>query len=174
MSNYLPPHDSQHARPPCPSPTPGVHSDSRLWSQWCHPTISSSVIPFSSCPQSLPASSFPMSQLFATPWIAAHQSSLSFTISWSLLKLMSTESVMLSTHLILCCPFSPLAFNLFFQWVVSSHYVAKVFGALASASVLPMNIQKWFLLGLTGLISLLSRGLSRVGPSSVTHSQLQW
>ena len=54
-------------------------------------------------------------QLFATPWIAAHQSSLSFTISWSLLKLMSTESVMLSTHLILCCPFSPLAFNLFFQ-----------------------------------------------------------
>ena len=56
---------NQHARPPCPSPTPRVHSDSRLSSQWCHPAISSSVIPFSSCPQSLPASeSFPMSQLF--------------------------------------------------------------------------------------------------------------
>ena len=56
----------QHAQPPCPSPTPRVHSDSHPWSQWCHPAISSSVIPFSSCPQSLPASeSFPMSQLFA-------------------------------------------------------------------------------------------------------------
>ena len=62
----LRPHESQHARPPCPSPTPGVHSDSRPSSRWCHPAISSSVIPFSSCPESLPASgSFPMSQLFA-------------------------------------------------------------------------------------------------------------
>ena len=60
-------HESQHARPPCPSPTPGVHWDSCPSSRWCHPAISSSVIPFSSCPQSLPASeSFPMSQLF--PW----------------------------------------------------------------------------------------------------------
>ena len=59
-------HESQHTRPPCPSPTPGVHSDSCPSSQWCHPAISSSVIPFSSCPQSLPASgSFSMSQLFA-------------------------------------------------------------------------------------------------------------
>ena len=59
-------HELQHARPPCPSPTPGAHSDSRPSSQWCHPAISSSVIPFSSCHQSLPASeSFPMSQLFA-------------------------------------------------------------------------------------------------------------
>ena len=65
MSDSLRPHESQHARPPCPSPTPGVHSDSRPLSQWCHPAISSSVVPFSSCPQSLPASeSFPMSQLF--------------------------------------------------------------------------------------------------------------
>ena len=65
MSDSLWPHESQHARPPHPSPTPGVHSDSRPSSQWCHPAISSSVIPFSSCPQSLPASeSFPMSQLF--------------------------------------------------------------------------------------------------------------
>ena len=58
-------HESQHARPPSPSPTPGVHSDSHPSSQWCHPAISSSGISFSSCPQSLPASeSFPMSQLF--------------------------------------------------------------------------------------------------------------
>ena len=65
VSDSLRPHESQHARPPCPSPTPGVHSDSRPSSQWCHPPISSSVVPFSSCPQSLPASeSFPMSQLF--------------------------------------------------------------------------------------------------------------
>ena len=65
VSNSLQPHESQHARPPCPSPTLGVHSDSRPSSQWCHTAISSSVMPFSSCPQSLPASkSFPMSQLF--------------------------------------------------------------------------------------------------------------
>ena len=65
MSDSLRPHELKHARPPCPSPTPGVHSDSRPSSQWCHPAISSSVVPFSSCPQSLPASeSFPMSQLF--------------------------------------------------------------------------------------------------------------
>ena len=66
VSDSLRPHESQQARPPCPSPTPGVHWDSRPSSQWCHPAILSSVIPFSSCPQSLPASeSFPMSQLFA-------------------------------------------------------------------------------------------------------------
>ena len=66
VSDSLRPHESQHARPPCPSPTPGVHSDLRPLSQWCHPAISSSVVPISSCPQSLPASeSFPMSQLFA-------------------------------------------------------------------------------------------------------------
>ena len=66
VSNSLRPHESQHTRPLCPSPAPRVHSDSRPSSQWCHPAISSSVIPFSSCPQSLPASkSFPMSQLFA-------------------------------------------------------------------------------------------------------------
>ena len=59
------PHESQHARPPCPSTAPGVHSNSRPSSQWCHPAISSSVVPFSSCPQSLPApGSFPVSQLF--------------------------------------------------------------------------------------------------------------
>ena len=65
VSNSLRPHESQHTRPPCPSPTPGVHSDSHPWSLWCHPAISSSVVPFSSCSQSLPASeSFPMNQCF--------------------------------------------------------------------------------------------------------------
>ena len=67
MSDSLWPHESQHARPPCSSPSPEVYSNSWPSSQWCHPAISSYVVPFSSCPQSLPASgSFPMSQLF--PW----------------------------------------------------------------------------------------------------------
>ena len=66
VSDSLWPHESQHARPPCPSPTPRVHSDSCPSSRWCHSAISSSVVPFSSCPKSLPASeSFPMSLLFA-------------------------------------------------------------------------------------------------------------
>ena len=66
MSDSLRPHESQHTRPPCPLPTLGVYPNSRPLSRWCHPAISSSVIPFSSCPQFLPASgSFPMSQLFA-------------------------------------------------------------------------------------------------------------
>ena len=105
VSNSLRPHGLQHARPPCPSPTPGVHSNSCPLSRWCHPTISSSVIPFSSCPQSFPASkSFQMSPLFAS----------------------GGQSIE------------------------------------ALASVLPMNIQDWFPLGLTGLISLLSKGPSRV------------
>ena len=65
MSNSLWPHEPQHARPPCPSPTPGVHPNPCPLSRWCHPTISSSVVPFSACPQSFPASgSLPMSQLF--------------------------------------------------------------------------------------------------------------
>ena len=67
MSNSLQPHEPQHARPPCPSPTPGVHPNSCPLSGWCHPAILSSVVPFSSCPQILPISgSFPMSQLFAS------------------------------------------------------------------------------------------------------------
>ena len=65
VSDSLQLHESQHARPPCPSQTPGVHSDSPPLSQWCHPANSSTVVPFSSCPQSVSASeSFPMSQLF--------------------------------------------------------------------------------------------------------------
>ena len=107
MPESLRPHESQHARPLCPSPTPGVHPNSCPSSQWCHPAISSSVIPFSSCPQSLPASkSFPMSQLFA----------------WG----------------------------------------GQSIGVLASASVLPMNIQDWFTLGWTNRLSLQSKGLLRV------------
>ena len=66
VSDSLRPYESQHARPPCPSPTPGVYPNPCPSSRWCHPAISSSVVPFSSCPQSLPASgSFPVSQLFA-------------------------------------------------------------------------------------------------------------
>ena len=86
------PHELQHARPPCPSPTPRVHSNSRPLSQWCHPAISSSVIPFSSCPQSLPASeSFPMSQLFTwggqSTGVSALASFLSKnTLDWSPLE----------------------------------------------------------------------------------------
>ena len=91
MSDSLRPHESQHAGPPCPSPTPGVYSNSCPSSQWCHPAISSSVVPFSSCPQSLPASgSFPMGQLFS--WggqsigVSASASVLSMnTQDWSLL-----------------------------------------------------------------------------------------
>ena len=105
--NSLWPHGLQHARRPCPSPTPGAYTNSCPSSRWCHPTISFSVVPFSSCLQSLPASrSFPLSQFF-TP---------------------GGQSI----------------------------------GVSASISVLPMNIQDWFPLGLTGLISLLSKGLSRV------------
>ena len=106
VSDSLRPHGLQHARPPCPSPTPGVYSNSSPLSRWCHPAISSSVIPFS-CLQFFPASgSFAMSWLFTS----GDQST----------------------------------------------------GASASTSVLLMNIQDWFPLGLTGLISLQSKGLLRV------------
>ena len=85
----LRPHELQHARPPCLTPTPGVHPDSRPSSQWCHPAISSSVVPFSSCPQSLPASEvFPKSQLFAWGGQSTGVSALAWflpknTQSWS-------------------------------------------------------------------------------------------
>ena len=105
MPNNLWPHGLQHVRFPCPSPTPGAYSNSCPSCQWCHPTISSSVVPFSSHLQSFPAlGSFPKSQFFAS----------------------GGQSI----------------------------------GASASASVLPMNIQDWFPLGLTGWISLQSKGLS--------------
>ena len=118
MSNSLQPHGLQHTRLPCPSPTPGACSNSRPLSWWCHPTISSSVVPFSSCPQSFPPSrSFLVSQFFAS----------------------GGQSI----------------------------------GVSASASVLPMNIQDWFLLGWTSLISLLSKGLSRVF-SNITVQKRQF
>ena len=107
--------------------------------------------------------------LFATPWTAASQNSLSFTISRSLLKLMSIEPVIPSNHLILCHPLllSPSVFPSIgglFQWVSSSHQVAKVLELQFSIS--PSNdIQGWFPLGLTGLISLQPKGLSRVSPT---------
>ena len=107
MSNSLQPHGLQHARLPCPSPTPGTCSNSCPSSRWCYPTISSSIVPFSSCLQSVPPSeSFPVSQFFSS----------------------GGQSI----------------------------------GTSASASVLPMNIPDWFPLGLTGLISLQSKGLWRV------------
>ena len=118
MSDSLKPHGLQHARPPCPSPTPRACSNSCPLSKRCHLTISSFVVPFSSCLQSFPASgSFPISQFFAS----------------------GGQSI----------------------------------GVLASASVLPMNIQDWFPLGLIGLISLMSKGLSRVFSKSSKASILR-
>ena len=81
VSDSLRPHESQHARPPCPSPTPGVHSDSRPSSQWCHPAISSSVVPFSSCPQSLPASVFSNESTLHMRWPKYWSFSFSIIIS---------------------------------------------------------------------------------------------
>ena len=83
MPDSLRPHESQHARPPCPSPSPRIHSDSRPLSQWCHPAISSSVVPFSSCPRSLPASeSFLMSQLFTWGGQSTRVSALASFLPW--------------------------------------------------------------------------------------------
>ena len=92
LSDFLWPHELQHTRPPCPSPTPGVHSDSCPSSQWCHPAIPSSVVPFSYCPQSLPASeSFSVSQFFTSGGQRiGHSASTSVlpmnTQDWSLLR----------------------------------------------------------------------------------------
>ena len=96
MSDSLWPHESQHTRPPCPPPTPGVHPNSRPLSQWCHPAISSSVGPSSSCPQPLPASeSFPMSQLFA--W--GGQSTRVSALAWlDLLAVQGTLKSLLQHH----------------------------------------------------------------------------
>ena len=109
--------------------------------------------------------------LFGTPWTAAHQASLFFIISWSLLKLMSIELVMPSNYLILCHPFFCLqcflaSGSLPVSWFFASD--SQTFGASASASDLLMNIQGWFPLGLTGLISLQAKRLSRVFSSTTT------
>ena len=108
-------------------------------------------------------------QLFMTPWTAACQASLS-TVSQSFLRFKSAESVMLSNHLILCCP---LPFSSCLQYFPASgpFPMSRLFTSGgqsigASASVLPVNIQGWFPLGLTGLISLLLKGLSRVFPNT--------
>ena len=118
-------------------------------------------------------------QLFVTPWTAAGHASLSITISWSLLKLMSIESVMPSSYLILCCPFSSCLQSfpaLVFWWVVVSFLMSQFFtsggqstGASASPSVLPMNIQDKVPLGLPGLIFLQSKGLSRVFSNTIVQ-----
>ena len=109
----------------------------------------------------------------ATPWTVARQASLSITVCRSLLKLMSTESVMPSSHLILCHPLllpSILLSNrVFFSELFASG--SQIIGVSASASVLPMNIRHWFPLGLTGLISLLSRGLSRVFSGTIVQKR---
>ena len=93
---------------------------------------------------------------------------LSFTVSWSLLKFMSIESVMPANNLILCCPFSfcPQSFPASGSFSISQLFLSGGKSIGASALVLPMNIQSWFPLGLTGLISLLSRGLTRVFSST--------
>ena len=111
--------------------------------------------------------------LFATPWAAASQASLSFTIFWSLLKFMSIESVMLSNHLILYCPlllclqYFPAARSFPVSWLFSSG--GRIIGVSILASVLPVNVQGWFPLGLTGLIYLQSKGLSRVFSSTTVQ-----
>ena len=124
MSNSLWPHGLQHNRPPCPSPTPRVYSNLHALSWWCHPTISSSVIPFSSCPQSSPASGpFPMSQLFASGGQSIGISALalvlpvnnsgliSFRIEWfDLLAVQGTLTSLLQHHsskpsILLCSAF---------------------------------------------------------------------
>ena len=97
--------------------------------------------------------------LFTTLRTAAHQASLSFTISQSLLQVMSTESVMPSSHLILCCPLLLLpVFSSIKSFPMSQFFALGGQSIWASASVLPMNIQGWYPLGLTGLISLVSKG----------------
>ena len=142
MSDSLQAHGLQHPRLPCLSSTPGACSDSCPSSQWCHPIISSSIVPFSSCLQSF----------LLTPWTAAHQPSLSIINSQSLLKLICIKSVMPSiklvmpsNHFILCRPFSSClqSFPASGSFQMSQFFTSgsQSIGALASASVLPMNIQ---------------------------------
>ena len=160
VSNSLRPHESQHARPPCPSPTPRVHSDSCPSSQWCYPATSSSVVPFSSCPQPLPASeSFPMSQLFTwggqSTGVSASASVLQFSsvaqscptlcdpmnhstpglpVHHQLPEFTQTHSHRFSDAIQPSHPLSspsppapnPSQHQSLFQWVNSSHEVAKV------------------------------------------------
>ena len=111
-------------------------------------------------------------QLFVTPWIAECQAFLSFTISWSLLKLISIESVMPFSHLIFC-NLLPSSFPASGSFPMNQLFASgdQSIGASALASVIPMNIQGWFPLGFTGLISLLSKGLLRVFSSKLKVSK---
>ena len=155
VSNSLWPHESQHARPPCPSPSPRIHSNSHPLSRWCHPAISSSVIPFSSCPQSLPASEyFPMSLLFAWGGRSTGVSVLASFLpkksqDWSLkwTDWISLQSKGLS---------KVFSNDQLFAWGGQST------GVSALASFLPKKSQGWSPLECTGWISLQSKGLSRV------------
>ena len=133
MSNSLRPHESQHTRPPCPSPTPRVHSNSCASSRWYHPVISSSVIPFSSCPQSFPASeSFPMSQLFTwggqSTGVSASASFLpKNTQNWSPLEWtgwISLKSMGFSR------PFSTYIYILVWVLKMCSNYLSLTFSAI--------------------------------------------
>ena len=113
--------------------------------------------------------------LFVTPWTAARQASLSITNSRSLLKLMSIESVMLPNHLVLCHPLScPQSFPTSRSFLKSQLFASggQSVGASASVSVLPVTIQGWFPLELTGWISLQSKGLSRVFSSITVRKQV--
>ena len=111
MSNSLQHHELQHARPPCPSPSPRVHSNSRPSSRWCHPAISSSVVPFSSCPQSLPASVFSNESTLGMRWpkfwsfsfsiipSKEHPGLISFRMDWlDLLAIQGTLKSLLQHH----------------------------------------------------------------------------
>ena len=116
-------------------------------------------------------------RLFETPWTAACQASLSITISQSLLRLTSIESMMPSNHLVLCCPLLLLpsifpSIRVFSNESTLHIRCGQRIGALASASVLPMNIQDWFPLGWTGLLSFQSKGLSRVFPRTIAQKRL--
>ena len=148
MSNSLGPHESQHARPPCPSPAPRVHTDSRPSSQWCHPAISSSVIPFS-CPHSFPASeSFPMNQLFAWGGQSTGVSALASFLpkksqGWSplewtgwislqskgLSRVFSNTTVQKHLH---CCPANRLISSIFLDSIYMHKYTMIVFLFLTS------------------------------------------
>ena len=138
MSDCLRPHESQHARPLCPSQTPRVHSDSIPSTQWCHPAISSSVVPFSSCPQTLPASeSVPMSQLFAwggqSTGISALASFLTkYTPDWSPLEWTGWISLQSKGLLRVVSNTTVQKHQFFsqhqglFKWISSLHQVVKI------------------------------------------------
>ena len=143
-----------------------------LLSAFCEVGKTIAGIPFTDGDAAAAVQSLSCVWLFSTPWTAAHQASLSFTISQSLLVIMSIESVMPSNHLILSHPLLlPSIFPTIrvFSNESALHIKCQIIGASASASVLPMNIHGWFPLGLTGLISLQSKGLSRVFSSTTVQ-----